>query len=163
MASIQARRRVKHSAEQMLALVADIERYPEFVPLCARHRVISRAKRGTNEVLITEMTIAYGVFNETIRVRDTIDRQNGCILLDGLDGPLRWLQGAWTFTARANESCDISLNLSYEFANPLLGMVLAKVLHSALHHFLAAFEQRADLLYARHVRRSPAREQALTA
>jgi coenzyme Q-binding protein COQ10 len=161
METIRLRRRVRHSAGKMLELVADIERYPEFVPLCESHRIISRSKRGLSEILITEMTIDYGILKEIIRVRDTIDRENGRIMLDGLGGPLRRLQGSWTFASRKDGTCDVALDLTYEFANPLLGLILSRVLRAALNRFLAAFEQHADLVYACPPRRYPVREQAL--
>jgi len=152
MPAIRVKRTVRHSAEQMLELVADVERYPEFVPLCARHRIVSRAKDGPNEILIADMTIAFGPLRETIRVRDTIDRENGRIRLDGLAGPLRYLQGAWTFTPNESGGCDVGLQLSYELANPLLAAVLGRVLDVALSGFLAAFVKRADLIHSRHPR-----------
>jgi coenzyme Q-binding protein COQ10 len=149
MPAIRVKRTVRHSAEQMLELVADVERYPEFVPLCARHRIVSRAKEGPKEILIADMTIAFGPLRETIRVRDTIDRENGRIRLDGLAGPLRYLQGAWTFTPNESGGCDVGLQLSYELANPLLAAVLGRVLDVALSGFLAAFVKRADLIHLR--------------
>ena len=163
MDTIRLRRCVRHSASEMLELVADIERYPEFVPLCESHRIISRSKRGLSEILITEMTIDYGILKETIRVRDTIDRENGRIMLDGLGGPLRRLQGSWTFASCKDGTCDVALDLSYEFASPVLGLVLSGLLRAALNRFLAAFEERADLVYARPTRQYPVNEQALGA
>jgi len=133
----------------MLELVADVERYPEFVPLCARHRIVSRAKDGPKEILIADMMIAFGPLSETIRVRDTIDRANGRILLDGLGGPLRYLQGAWTFAPNEGGGCDVGLQLSYEFANPFLAVILGRMLDVALSGFLAAFVNRADLIQPR--------------
>jgi len=149
MPAIRVHRQVPHKPEQMLELVADVERYPEFVPLCARHRIVSRAKDGAKEILIADMTIAFGPLRETIRVRDTIDRENGCILLDGLAGPLRYLQGAWTFVPNERGGCDVGLELGYEFANPFLAAVLGRVLDAALSGFLAAFVKRADLIHSR--------------
>jgi ribosome-associated toxin RatA of RatAB toxin-antitoxin module len=119
---------------------------------CARHRIVSRAKDGPKEILIADMMIAFGPLGETIRVRDTIDRENGCILLDGLAGPLRYLQGAWMFVPNEGGGCDVGLQLFYEFANPLLATILGRVLDAALSGFLAAFVKRADLIHSRRPR-----------
>ena len=76
----QAKRRVLHGAQNMFDLVADMERYPAFVPLCERHVIRSRCNCGEAEILITEMTVAYALFHETFRTRVTLDRQSGRIL-----------------------------------------------------------------------------------
>jgi coenzyme Q-binding protein COQ10 len=149
MPTIRVKRTVRHTAGQMLEVVADVERYPEFVPLCAQHRIVSRAKDGPKEILIADMTIAFGPLRETIRVRDTIDRQNGRILLDGLAGPLRYLQGTWTFAPNEAGDCDVGLELGYEFASLFLAATLGRMLDSALSGFLAAFVKRADLIHSR--------------
>ena len=82
MPGFRARRRVHHSAGQMFDLVADVERYPEFVPLCQKHTIRSRKKCGDSEILMTDMTVAYQIFCETHRSRVTLDRANGRILVE---------------------------------------------------------------------------------
>jgi coenzyme Q-binding protein COQ10 len=76
----RAMRRVPHSADEMFDLVADVERYHEFVPLCVRHAILSRETRGEIEILMTDMTVACGIYRESFKSRVTLDRANGCIL-----------------------------------------------------------------------------------
>jgi coenzyme Q-binding protein COQ10 len=162
MPNIHAKRHVHHSADQMFDLVADVERYPEFVPLCQKHVIVSRRKCGNNEVLITDMTVGYEIFRETIRSRDTLDRNDGRILVEAIDGPLRRLRTLWTFQPRDDESCDVGFDLSYAFASPVLALLLAGMFDAVFSRLVQAFEHRADIVYGSNVRPSCLRQQRLT-
>src|ERR1700730_4881563 len=88
-------RLVTHGADKMFDLVADVERYPEFLPFCQRQVVRSRETRGDIVTLTTDMTVAHLVFRETFRSRVTLDRANGRILIAAADGLVRRLHGRW--------------------------------------------------------------------
>ncbi len=151
----QARRRIHHSAEEMFDLVADVERYHEFVPLCLRHAIRSRETRAEIEILMTDMTVACGIYRESFRSRVTLDRANGCILVESTDGPLRRLQTRWTFQSRSDDSCDVGFYLQYELASRTLTLLMGPVFDLAFGRFVQAFERRADIVYGRrHVRTS---------
>ena len=126
MPTFSSKRRAHHSAPQMFDLVADVERYSEFVPLCQRHTIRSRKTCGDSEILMTDMTVAYQIFCETHRSRVTLDRAKGRILVESVDGPLRRLRTVWTFQSRDDDSCDVGFDLSYEFANPMLALLLLR-------------------------------------
>jgi len=145
----QAKRRVPHSAQDMFDLVADMERYPAFVPLCERHVIRSRRRRGELEILITEMTVAYALFHETFRTRVTLDRQSGRILVHAIEGPLGQLETRWTFQSRQDDSCDVGFYLSYELASRTLALLMGAVFDAAFARFVEAFERRADIVYGR--------------
>src|SRR5689334_9004229 len=88
MPSFSTTRRVRHSAEDMFALVADVERYPEFVPLCRSLKVRSRTPgRNGTEVVVAEMTVAYKLIHETFTSKVTLDRANRKIFVEYLRGP----------------------------------------------------------------------------
>jgi coenzyme Q-binding protein COQ10 len=147
----QAKRRIRHSAHEMFDLVADVERYSAFVPLCERHVIRSRTKCGETEVLITDMTVAYRIFRETIRSRVTLDQASGRIVVQGIDGPLCELQTCWTFQAREADSCDVGFYLSYELASRTLALLMGAVFDAAFARFVDAFQRRADIVYGRGV------------
>ncbi len=147
-------RRVRHAADQMFDLVADVERYPEFVPLCHGLRVRSRQMQGDVEILIADMTVAYKIFRETFRSRVTLDRPNRQILVEYLEGPLRKLENRWTFRPVDAGSCEVGFYLAYEFASRTLAALMGAVFDAAFRRFPEAFERRADLVYGRQ--RSPA-------
>ena len=157
----QATRRVRHSADEMFDLVADVERYSEFVPLCLRHVVRSRGKSANAEILITDMTVACGIWRETFLSRVMLDRPNGCILVESTDGPLRRLQTRWTFQSRSAGSCDVGFHLSYELASRTLALLMGPVFDAAFARFVQAFERRADAIYRR--RKLPIARQAMAA
>ena len=142
-------RRIHHRAKEMFDLVADVERYPEFVPLCLKHAIRSRARRAEIEILMTDMTVACGICRESFISRVTLDRANGCILVESMDGPLRRLQTRWTFQSRSDDSCDVGFYLQYELASRTLALLMGAVFDAAFGRFVEAFERRADVVYAR--------------
>ena len=89
MPEFRTTRRVAHSAEEMFDLVADVERYPEFVPFCERLTVRGRRKEGEREVLVADMTVGYKLIRETFTSKVTLDRPALQIRADYLDGPFR--------------------------------------------------------------------------
>jgi coenzyme Q-binding protein COQ10 len=145
----RAMRRVHHSADEMFDLVADVERYSEFVPLCQRHAIRSRETHAGIEILMTDMTVACGVYRESFISRVTLDRANGCILVGSTDGPLRRLQTRWTFQPRSDDSCDVGFYLHYELASRALALLMGAVFDAAFGRFVQAFERRANIVYGR--------------
>src|SRR5437870_4779974 len=98
MPSFTTRRRVRHSARDMFDLVADVERYPEFVPLCRELKVHRRTTEADGtEVLIAHMGVAYKLVRESFRSRVTLDRPNLRILVEYLEGPFSHLENRWDF------------------------------------------------------------------
>ena len=156
----QAKRHVNHSANEMFDLVADVERYPAFVPLCERHVIRSRKKYAEIEILMTEMTVAYKIFRESILSRVTLDRVNGRIVVEAVDGPLRELETHWTFQARDDGSCDVGFSLSYELASRTLALLMGAVFDAAFSRFVEAFQRRADVIYGRRLVAGVRREKA---
>jgi coenzyme Q-binding protein COQ10 len=156
MPQFSTRRRVKHSATDMFDLVADIERYPEFVPLCRAMRVRRRMQSDDREVLIAEMTVAYKLIRESFTSRVTLDRERKTILVEYLDGPFSRMENRWVFRAvdsqaagGAEATCEIEFFISYEFRSRTLGVLMGAVFDAAFRRFASAFEQRADAVFGR--------------
>src|SRR3954454_12130588 len=125
MPQFSTRRRVRHGAAQMFDLVADVERYPEFVPLCRDLKVKSRAKKEDGvEVLVADMTVAYKLIRETFTSRVTLDRSNLKILVEYLNGPFSRLQNRWAFLPIGPGACDIEFFIDYEFRSRILAMLM---------------------------------------
>jgi coenzyme Q-binding protein COQ10 len=151
MPQFRNKRRVQHSAAEMFDLVADIERYPEFVPLCERLRVRKRTSgeaEGT-ETLVADMTVAYKVMRETFVSRVTLDKPNLKIRVEYLDGPFSRLDNRWAFTPVAERACEVEFFISYEFKSRILGMLMGAMFEAAFRRFAEAFERRADVVYGR--------------
>jgi coenzyme Q-binding protein COQ10 len=142
------RRRVRHSAEQMFDLVADVERYPQFVPLCQSLRIRQRLQNpdGT-ETVVADMTVSFKLIHESFTSRVTLDRSNLKILVEYLKGPFSHLQNRWTFEAKGDDACDVNFFIAYEFKSRMLAVLMGAMFDAAFQKFASAFEKRADAVY----------------
>ena len=141
-------RRVKHSAADMFALVADVERYPQFVPLCRSLAVRKRTTDGEGrEVIVCDMTVAYKLVRETFTSRVTLDRSKLEILVEYLEGPFERMNNRWSFRATGERSSDVEFFIAYEFRSRTLGLLMGGIFDAAFRRFASAFERRADHVY----------------
>jgi coenzyme Q-binding protein COQ10 len=140
-------RRVSHAPERMFDLVADVERYPEFVPFCERLTVRRRRNEDNSDVLVADMTIGYKLVRETFTSKVTLDRQALEIRADYLEGPFRSMENDWTFRRLADGGCEVRFYIAYEFKSRTLAMLMGAVFDRAFRRFIHAFETRADQIY----------------
>jgi coenzyme Q-binding protein COQ10 len=144
-------RRVRHNAAQMFDLVADVERYPEFVPLCKALKVRSRKPEAEGrETLVANMTVGYKLIRETFTSRVMLDKPRLKVVVQYIDGPFSRLENVWTFKDEAeSESSRVGFFIDYEFRSRTLGALMGSMFDAAFRKFAAAFEQRADAVYGR--------------
>lgn len=147
MPSFRTTRKVNHSALDMFDLVADVEKYPEFVPLCESLRVRRKGEQGGKPMLVADMTVAYTVFRETFTSRVVLDRENLGILVSYVDGPFRQLENRWQFKPTGEKSCEVTFSIDYEFRSRTLAMLMGAAFDRAFRRFAGAFEARADVVY----------------
>jgi coenzyme Q-binding protein COQ10 len=151
MPSFRNTRRVKYTPEQMFELVADVERYPEFLPLCEGLRVLRRVQSGEGvETLVAEMRVGYKAIKESFTSRVTLDRTRLRILVEYVDGPFRHLENRWTFVPHP-EGSTVEFAITYEFRSAALGLLMGAMFDRAFRRFAQAFEERADAVYGRPV------------
>jgi coenzyme Q-binding protein COQ10 len=133
----------------MFDLVADVNRYPEFLPLCESLNVMRRSQSGEGiETLVASMTVGYKAIRESFTSRVTLDRPRMRIVVEYVDGPFKYLENKWAFkTAPAGSEVEFFIN--YEFKSFALGLVMGTVFDKAFRKFAEAFEQRADEIYGR--------------
>ncbi|WP_315832650.1 type II toxin-antitoxin system RatA family toxin [Bradyrhizobium prioriisuperbiae] len=144
------KRRVQHTADQMFDLVADVERYPEFVPLCETLKVRTRtANEDGTEVIVADMTVSFKLVRERFTSRVTLDRANLKILVEYLQGPFSRLENRWTFEPTSDTACTVSFFIAYEFKSRMLALLMGAMFDAAFQRFAAAFERRADVIYGR--------------
>lgn len=142
-------RRVPFTSEQMFALVADVERYPEFLPLCESLAVHSREPTaGGVETIVATMGIGYKSIRETFTTRVMLDPGARTIHVAHVNGPFRHLDNFWTFHPQGAAS-DVDFAIDYEFRSPVLGLLMGAVFESAFRRFSEAFETRAGAVYGR--------------
>ena len=151
MPSFRSERKVRHKAEQMFDLVADVERYPEFVPLCTSLKVRSSREAGEGrETLVADMSVGYKLIREQFTSRVTLDRPKLRVLVEYLDGPFSRMENIWTFQDEADGSGSrVTFFIDYEFRSRTLGLLMGAMFDAAFRRFAQAFEERADKLYGR--------------
>lgn len=148
MPSFSNTRRVRHAAADMFDLVADVEKYPQFVPLCESLKVIKREDISSGKtVLIAEMGIAYRIFRETFTSRVTLDKPNLQILVEYMSGPFQSLENRWTFRPESERASEVGFFIEYVFRSATLGMLMGTVFDAAFRRFAEAFEKRADEVF----------------
>ena len=151
MPQFTTKRRVRHSAADMFDLVADVEKYPLFVPLCSAIKVKSRAAKGDGmAVMVCDMTVAYKLIRQTYTSRVTLDRPSLKIVVEYLDGPFSRMQNRWIFHPAGEGVCDVEFYIDYEFKSRTLALLMGAMFETAFRKFSAAFEARADAVYGRN-------------
>lgn len=148
MPQFETSRPVPHSPEQMFDLVADIERYPEFLPLCEALAVRSRKERDGKVLLVADMTIGYKAIRETFTTQVLLNRAAFSIDVKYIDGPFRYLDNRWRFEAAEGGGCLVHFFIDYEFRNRLLGSIMGAMFERAFRMFAEAFEARAVKIYS---------------
>lgn len=150
MPQFSTQRRVAHSAVQMFDLVADVETYPKFVPMCAAMHIRERTDKGDGVTVLTAaMTVAYKVIHQTFTSRVTLDKPNLKILVEYLDGPFKHMQNRWAFPPAGDIACDVEFFIDYEFKSRALSMLMGALFDTAFRRMASAFEKRADEIYGR--------------
>ena len=150
MPQFSTKRHVRHSADDMFDLVADVEHYPEFVPLCRDLKVRQRTAAGEGvEIVVADMTVSFKLVRETFRSRVTLDKPKFQILVEYLQGPFSRMQNRWDFKPAGDNACDVEFLIDYEFKSRTLGMLMGSMFDMAFRRFSAAFEARADQVYGR--------------
>ena len=146
MPTFRTKRPVSFTPRQMFDLVADIERYPEFVPLCEGLRVKERSRVSGHDVLLAEMDVGYGALRETFSTRVKLDAVMLRVTVEYLDGPFKYLDNRWSFEPTAS-GCDVDFYISYELKSLMLQLMVGAVFERAFRRFTEAFEQRAQQVY----------------
>lgn len=153
MPQFQTNRKIAHQPDDMFALVANVEAYPQFVPLCQSLRVKSRRMlEDGRELIIADMTVGYKAIRETFTSRVTLDRAARQILVEYVDGPFSKMQNRWTFADAGNPekpATDVGFFITYEFKSRTFAMLMGSMFDTAFRKFAAAFEARADVVYGR--------------
>ena len=148
MPSFRINRAVRHSPRQMYDLVADVERYPDFLPLCESLRVLRRQPGPDGgEVLVAEMGVGYKAIRERFTTRVTLEPEHLRIVAEYIDGPFRHLENRWSFRDADHGGCTVDFFITYEFKSRTLGLLMGTMFDRAFRKFTDAFEGRADRMY----------------
>jgi coenzyme Q-binding protein COQ10 len=151
MPSFSSTRHVLFTPRQMFDLVADVERYPQFLPLCEALVVRKRERVQTTEELIAEMTVGYMAIRETFTTRVTLDPDRLLVHAGSIPeypaGPFRQLENRWSFAPAAG-GCDVAFFIRYEFKSLMLQALVGGLFDRVFRRYAQAFEDRAKAVYS---------------
>ena len=133
---------VPHSASQMFDLVADVEKYPEFMPWCGGASVSARDEKGMQ----ASITISLAGIKQTFTTRNT-HQYPTCIELELVDGPFSVLKGKWQFLALSEDACKVLFTLNYAFSNHALETLVGPIFNRIATSFIDSFTQRAQVCF----------------
>ncbi|MGV1833332.1 type II toxin-antitoxin system RatA family toxin [Rhizobium rhizogenes] len=147
MPQFETHRPVPHMPDQMFDLVADVERYPEFLPLCDALVIRNRKERDGKVLLVADMTVGYKAIRETFTTQVLLNKAERAIDVKYIDGPFKYLDNRWRFQPADNGSV-IDFFIDYEFKSRILGALMGSMFDRAFRMFTDAFETRAGKIYA---------------
>ena len=132
--------------EQLINLVLDIEKYPEFVPFCMGAKVYEKKIQGNLLLIVGDLTIGKGPFKDTYKSDVKYNKKEDSIFVTNLDGPLKHLENTWHFKEKNNVT-EISFEVDFELKNEFLNIVMTKSFQFALDKIAEAFQKRAEELF----------------
>jgi coenzyme Q-binding protein COQ10 len=146
MPKASVKRLIECKKDQLVDLVLDIEKYPEFVPFCLDSHVYERNKEGNRILIIADLTIGKGPFKDTYKSDVKFDKENSTINVTNIGGPLNHLENNWKFI-ETEDGTEISFDIDFEIENKFLNVLMSKSFEFGLNKIADAFQKRAETLY----------------
>tara|TARA_Y100001960_G_scaffold249394_1_gene265362 strand:- start:4 stop:453 length:450 start_codon:yes stop_codon:yes gene_type:complete len=146
MPSASIKKEIPCSKEDLIKMVLDIEKYPEFVPWCLNGKIYSKEDKGDKVEITADLTIGKSFFNETYKSFVIYDKTNDAIYVTNMDGPLKHLENKWLFKQKG-ENSEIDFHVDFELKNKVLNVLMTKSFDIGLKKIADAFEKRAVDLF----------------
>ena len=148
MPKASVKRFIECKKEQLIDLVLDIEKYPDFVPFCMDAKVHEKKEQGDLLLIIADLTIGKGPFKDTYKSDVKFNKKKDSIYVTNLDGPLKHLENKWQFKEE-NKKTEVSFEVDFELKNDFLNIVMTKSFQFGLDKIADAFEERAKELFSK--------------
>ena len=148
MPSASIKKNISCSKENLIKMVLDIEKYPEFVPWCINGKIYKKVDKGDNIEIIADLTIGKKFLNQTYKSFVIYKKSKDLILVTNIDGPLKHLENKWTFKHTENGS-EVDFKVDFELKNKILNLIMIKSFDIGLKKIANAFESRANNLFNR--------------
>ena len=148
MPKASVKRLIECKKEQLIDLVLDIEKYPQFVPFCLDSKVYERKDKGDLSLIIADLTIGKGPFKDTYKSDVKFNKKEDTIFVTNLDGPLKHLENKWHFKEE-NNFTEVSFDVDFELKNDFLNIVMTKSFQFGLDKIADAFQKRAEDLFCK--------------
>ena len=146
MPKASVKRLIECKKDQLVELVLDIEKYPEFVPFCLDSHVYERNTEDNQTLIIADLTIGKGPFKDTYKSDVKFDKENSTINVTNIGGPLNHLENNWKFNEMKGGT-EISFDIDFEIENKFLNVLMSKSFEFGLNKIADAFQRRAEDLY----------------
>ena len=146
MPQTSVKRLIECKKDQLIDLVLDIEKYPEFVPFCLGSHIYKKSKEGSQTLIIADLTIGKGPFKDTYKSDVKFDKKNSTINVTNIGGPLNHLENNWKFI-ETEGGTEISFDIDFEIENKFLNVLMSKSFEFGLNKIADAFQKRAEDLY----------------
>ena len=148
MPKASVKRLIDCKKEQLIDLVLDIEKYPEFVPFCLGSKIYEKKDKGDQLLIIADLTIGKGPFKDTYKSDVKFNKNEDSIYVTNLDGPLKHLENKWHFK-EINNLSEVSFEIDFELKNDFLNIVMTKSFQFGLNKIADAFQKRAEELFSK--------------
>ena len=149
MPKASVKRLIECNKDQLIDLVLDIEKYPEFVPFCLDAKVYEKKNEGDLVLIIADLTIGKGPFKDTYKSDVKFNKKDSTIKVTNIGGPLNHLENTWCFNELANGT-EISFDIDFEIENKFLNIVMTKSFQFGLDKIADAFQNRAEELFSNY-------------
>ena len=146
MPKASVKRLIECSKDQLIGLVLDIEKYPEFVPFCLDAQIYKKNKKGNLTLIIADLTIGKGPFKDTYKSDVKFNIKDSSIKVTNIGGPLNHLENTWLFKEH-DIGTEIFFDIDFEIENKFLNIVMTKSFQFGLDKIADAFQKRAEFLY----------------
>src|SRR6056300_1216871 len=146
MPQASVKRLIECNKDQLIDLVLDIEKYPEFVPFCLDSHVYEKNKEGSQTLIIADLTIGKGPFKDTYKSDVRFDKKKNSIIVTNIGGPLKHLQNNWQFKENLKNT-EVIFDIDFEIENKFLDILMSKSFEFGLNKIADAFQKRAETLY----------------
>ena len=146
MPKASVKRLINCKKNQLIDLVLDIEKYPEFVPWCIEGRVLDKNESADWITFNGDLKVGKSILNETFSSHVSYYKEKDTIIVTNLDGPLKHLKNEWKFK-EINNSTQLEFFIDFELKNPILNGIMKKSFEIGLNKIAKAFEERAMKLF----------------
>ena len=146
MPKASVKRLIECKKEQLIDLVLDIEKYPQFVPFCLNSKIYEKKNKGDLLLIIADLTIGKGPFQDTYKSDVKFNKKENLIYVTNLDGPLKYLENKWHFKEK-NNFTEVSFDVDFELKNDFLNVIMTKSFQFGLDKIADAFQKRAEELF----------------